>query len=326
MDHYLNDFNTTAHLNSLGYRGIDFLEEKPSGVNRILAIGDSITFGHGVSDKETFPFILDTVLKKTDPNTEVINGGFVGAFSADSYYVYLKERGLQLKPDTIILEFFALNDIDDFSETVWDKVDTSGLPTQINSSFKKVDGKILRTRGTSFKYRVPLLRESQLFILLATDLENRFPFLHEKEGLLPKGDRLIHCTLNPDCIHNFQNEEEKFYTMLNAIKQLTDKNGIRLLVILFPGDVQLYPWANNKYRLGSEPYLPPANDSEFLQKRVTERLHKNGFEVFDLFPFFDQQRDFGYPYFPNDGHFNALGNEIIGYTLASYLKEKKYIN
>src|SRR3989344_9377246 len=87
MKYYLGDFNTYATLNSHGYRGREFSLEKEPKTKRILVLGDSFTFGHGVSDQNTYPFLLEQELRKKLQNIEVINAGYADGFSPDSYYV-----------------------------------------------------------------------------------------------------------------------------------------------------------------------------------------------------------------------------------------------
>src|SRR3989338_5125678 len=60
------DQATTCNSNSFGFRGKEFTREKRRGVYRIIAIGDSCTFGVGVSDDEhTYPALLEKKLNET---------------------------------------------------------------------------------------------------------------------------------------------------------------------------------------------------------------------------------------------------------------------
>lgn len=52
--HCQNEFNYTYHINTKGLRQQNLYREHP----KILAIGDSFTFGFGVSDTQTFPALL----------------------------------------------------------------------------------------------------------------------------------------------------------------------------------------------------------------------------------------------------------------------------
>jgi lysophospholipase L1-like esterase len=76
--------------------------ETALGTKRILALGDSFTFGLGVRDEETWPGQLQTLLAGSAvAPVEVINAGTI------SYGVFqeldlLRERGLTLRPQVVI--------------------------------------------------------------------------------------------------------------------------------------------------------------------------------------------------------------------------------
>ena len=326
MANIAGEFKTYARLNNQGYRGKDFSEKKSGGTSRILVIGDSMTFGWGVSDKETYPYLLEDMLRSNGfSNVEVINGGYAGGLSVDSYYVYLKNRGLKLKPDIIILGFTVFNDISDLAETVWLKKDINGLPEKIDSCCHKVDGKIYRNKVRSMKYRYPVLRESHLFLFLMDTLQKKFGLFREEALLAPKSETIIGCVLNSDCIDQFKNEEETAYKMIGEIKKLSDENNIRFLTVLFPTDLQLYKEASSKYNRYGMKWYPKDGEENFIGKRVEESLTKLNINVLDLYPVFSQQKDGNYPFFPIDAHFNGFGTSIVADSLAKYLIENRFL-
>ncbi|OGG03294.1 hypothetical protein A2W14_02820 [Candidatus Gottesmanbacteria bacterium RBG_16_37_8] len=324
MMYYLGDFNTKASLNSQGYRGREFSPEKRPGVKRILVLGDSVTFGHGVADEFTYPFQTEKILHNDSlENIEVINAGYAAGFSPDSYYLYLKERGLKLKPDIVLIGLFVLNDINDFSETVWEKIDNEGLPLKISSCCKTVDWKIIRNKHFSIKYRYPILRDSHLFILLIDTLQKKFGWFGDPAYLLTKGEQRHGCVLQPSCIHIFYPEETKLKKTLSAIKKITDENQIKMALVMIPGDMQLYSAAASKY---NSPYRAEPGNENFIQKRLAEFFNSAGITYLDLYKVFDQERGRGYPYFVNDAHLNNLGNQLTAEAIVTFLKERNYLN
>src|SRR5262249_22470297 len=46
-------------LNRLGYRGRELPPRRSGGATRVVVLGDSIAFGYGVSDEQTFTHLLD---------------------------------------------------------------------------------------------------------------------------------------------------------------------------------------------------------------------------------------------------------------------------
>jgi len=93
-------------INALGLRGAEISVPKPTTKKRILCFGDSITFGYGVSDRESYPFLLGELLSPR--GVEVVNAGVTGY---SSYQVLRLARRLArtLEPD-IALFLVGWND------------------------------------------------------------------------------------------------------------------------------------------------------------------------------------------------------------------------
>jgi hypothetical protein len=322
MREYNGDYTAGITTNSFGYRGQEFTLDKPKETKRILILGDSMTFGIGVKDTETYPFQLGELLKKNIKSPyEVINAGYADGFSPDSYYLYLKERGMKLQPDIIVVGLFVWNDITDLTETVWKSVDGEGLPTRIESCCRIVDSGALRNKSIAFKYRYPWIRESHLFLLAVNTLKDRFNILLTPMDLVAKRDYAQGCILDPNCIDTFKTEEEKVYKLLSKMKAIAENGHSKFIVLVLPVDFQLYPTvASAKY--GSMAWSSPPDDTEFLQKRIIGRLSVLGIESLDMYPVFDRKRDLPYPFFPHNAHYNAIGNGIIAESLYSAITAK----
>ncbi len=100
----------TVHINSLGLRGSESTEAKPPGTYRILVLGDSFAFGHGVTDADSFPAQTENLLNSHALNTpdgrfEVLNAG-VNGYNTLQESIWLQEKGFSLTPDLVILAFF----------------------------------------------------------------------------------------------------------------------------------------------------------------------------------------------------------------------------
>jgi lysophospholipase L1-like esterase len=99
---YLDDGFAT--INALGLRGPLPEMPKPAGTVRVLAIGDSTTFGWGVNDDGTYVAQLDRDLEEAFPGRRisVVNGG-VGAYDLRHDARLLQHFGPMLKPDLVIV-------------------------------------------------------------------------------------------------------------------------------------------------------------------------------------------------------------------------------
>jgi hypothetical protein len=103
QDCYTKIDRRPVHINSRGTRGPDFQPEKAPGTIRILSLGDSRTFGWGLSDEETYSRRLEHSLhNQIGKPVEIINAG-VNAWSYPQMEVYFREEGLGLRPDVVIV-------------------------------------------------------------------------------------------------------------------------------------------------------------------------------------------------------------------------------
>jgi lysophospholipase L1-like esterase len=94
-----------VHINSQGLRGPEYQVEKPANTLRILSLGDSRTFGWGLSDEETYSLRLERALQAyvgPSRKVEVINAG-VNAWSYAQMLVYFRDYGLRYQPDFVVL-------------------------------------------------------------------------------------------------------------------------------------------------------------------------------------------------------------------------------
>ncbi len=86
--------------NSAGFRGTrEYAPAPAAGVVRVAAVGDSITFGYGVADDETYPHLLG---ERLGPGFEVLNAGVPGHDSTRTLWD-LQNRVLPMQPGVVIV-------------------------------------------------------------------------------------------------------------------------------------------------------------------------------------------------------------------------------
>jgi len=109
-DEFKNNPTWEVVLNSEGFRSDELPATKPPGTLRIVCLGDSWTFGHNVNRNDSYPQQLQALLRNELPTTniEVLNLGSLN-FSSYEGLALLKQRGLSLDPD-IVLIGFGMND------------------------------------------------------------------------------------------------------------------------------------------------------------------------------------------------------------------------
>ena len=106
-------FGRTLTINSKGLRDSEYPYMKPKGSRRILILGDSYTWGYGVSDDDIYTEILENKLRKHG-SWEVLNAG-VSGWGTDQQYLFLKNEGFRYSPDIVIVSFFFGNDFREIS-------------------------------------------------------------------------------------------------------------------------------------------------------------------------------------------------------------------
>ena len=97
-------------INRLGFRGPAPQTTRPAGARRMAILGDSFTYGLGVSASETYPALLERLLDEMprSPGWEVLNLG-VTAYSAREEAIALEAKAMPLEPDLIVVGY-VLND------------------------------------------------------------------------------------------------------------------------------------------------------------------------------------------------------------------------
>ena len=91
-------------VNPHGYRGPEHLAAPAPGVRRVVMLGDSVTFGTGVSDGQTFSDRLET-----QGGYDVVNLA-VDGYGTDQELIRLEQEGFAYHPDVVVLNFCIRND------------------------------------------------------------------------------------------------------------------------------------------------------------------------------------------------------------------------
>ncbi|MBT6296038.1 MAG: SGNH/GDSL hydrolase family protein, partial [Nitrospina sp.] len=98
--------------NKYGYRDYEYNLKKKEGVFRIIVLGDSQTFGHGIKDlNNTWVKKLEKKLIESVGNTSIEVLSISGpGWNSDTYLYELFKNGFKFNPDLVILAYYH-NDI-----------------------------------------------------------------------------------------------------------------------------------------------------------------------------------------------------------------------
>jgi lysophospholipase L1-like esterase len=102
--------------NSFGFRGSEPAFPKPPGRFRVVAVGDSVTFGFGVDDRDTFCAQTEQLLrsKKPDIDLDVVNIAVPG-YDTRQEVALLGRYIARLEPNLVLVGLYS-NDIPDSLE------------------------------------------------------------------------------------------------------------------------------------------------------------------------------------------------------------------
>ena len=282
---YPSELAYRAHVNALGLRGPELSERKPAGTYRILALGDSVTFGFYVDDPDTYPAQLAGLLGEALPDgrkIEVVNAG-CGHFSVGDERAYLSERLLRLDPDVVLLQFCS----NDLSERE--------LLREPSLYQKLACGE----EAKSDWLRQTALGEFQLQLAIRYKEWRR----RRKGDWPPKGFNGERLETNPAVWERYTQE-------LLALRELLAEREVPLLVLGFADLIEV------------EPDAPPSELERGLTQRCAElKLPFRGAwgryrQVEDVKQLY---------HWPYDAHPNALGNRLLAETARDLLRDAQLV-
>ncbi|RMG07021.1 MAG: hypothetical protein D6731_24655 [Planctomycetota bacterium] len=94
---------------SLGYRGPEWTAARARAPLRVLCLGDSVTFGIGVADEETYPAQLESLLRGRGQAASVYDAGVPGYDTVQEAVVY-QRLAARIHPQVVVLAWLP-NDL-----------------------------------------------------------------------------------------------------------------------------------------------------------------------------------------------------------------------
>jgi lysophospholipase L1-like esterase len=262
-----NFIGVPVSINSNGLRGDEIKTPKPPHTVRIVAVGDSITFGYGIRIEDTYAKVLEKRLNEegTDGTRyEVLNGGTLGGSLLD-YLHFLDQKAESLQPD-IVLIGLCLNDILVYSE--------SG----VISGGEEWDG---HHRAMVHRLNHFALRHSDLYTLAYSGLKT----ILYASGIVDmnKSQGANFVALAPPS--DYQTKAWKSsLNMLQRISAFCDKRGYKLMIVVFPMQMQISDADLNFYRTKYHLRLGDGALAGDPQERLRTFAAATGIVLVDLLP------------------------------------------
>jgi len=186
---------------------------KPAGMFRVIALGDSFTWGIEVKDEECFPHYLEKVLQG-QRSAEVFNMG-VGSYGIDQMLLKYVRHGRQLRPDVVVLGIYP----HDYDRT--------------RLSFYSYSKPIFRPDEKAGQYvlaNVPVPPPKEIYAGLSSSLDGTGSYA--LVFLKNRVQKLLSTTL---ASNGYYAETDRLVEyLLTRLKDELDKTGTKLLVVHIP--------------------------------------------------------------------------------------------
>jgi hypothetical protein len=304
------EYRTTIRIDADGYR---VPEEGASddGEPRVLAIGDSFTFGVGVNAEAAWPEVLEQMLEEEDrPDASVRNGG-VGGYGALRSARLLMGRQEEWNPDVVVHLLYVGNDLEDSEPETYLRVP------------RIRDGRMVAgEKGPLTRLRLQLRVRSHLYAFLRERLYD----LYQRTPLAERGRYLDPVGL---AVWPAEVERESWPAVQSAVLEIAAwarQRDVRYLVVLAPVKYQVRDdaWREYRARWGR----PDADfDRDHAQRVMGEWLLREGIAWVDLLEGLRAaERDApGSTYFPIDAHWTAAGHRLAAEIVRRELRDRGWI-
>ena len=290
------EFDTEVVTNQAGLRGPE-VGPKPADSLRILAIGDSFTFGVGARQEETWPARLERRMS----NVQVLNAGAPG-FGVPDEVAWFESHGVGLQPDAVVVAVFLANDLQDAS------------PDQPKVAV--VDGSLV-VPGETGGLRRWLYYHSHLFRLLKSSvLEGRVRSLLGLREPWAKRELRAELSLYAPALPE---ELRKGAEATEAAVARLAARGVPAVAVLIPSLPQVDPrrWT----ALLDQFSLDPAGHDPRRPNRLFRQIfERHGIPVLDLSDTFAAAVRQGQRiYYPIDQHLTPAGYDLMARTIGEFL-------
>jgi len=244
------EFTERASTNSVGLRD-DPIRPRADFDQRIVVLGDSMIFGHGVDDDESFPNQLEAVLSEAGRNVDVINAGIKGYGTDGAYKLWTSRLApLGLEPDLVIFAVYSNDLHDNIGQPLYSIERGALVPLDPTKNWIYFLGNIERQTPEFLRNRI--LYGLVLSRFVGRDVYHVLPDLDETELI----DWAAHKAL----------------LQIRNLAAVGEREGFRVLVLGVPyrdGPPHFYDWLEPVTKLGAQ-FFDPSLDPSWAEEK--ERL------------------------------------------------------
>jgi hypothetical protein len=315
--------------------------ERLQAPQRIMVLGDSHTYGVGVSTHQTFSWQLDELLyQHQNSRGTVFNCGVVG-YSIGQYLLRYRQLRQLVRPTVVVIGFSAATDLYDLLppqrggfiygenlgrvyhdldskqqlvelyDLVGKKITSNSLPTNNTQQPRKYAQFTLLSRFKQFVKNRSLYRRfksSSLALSIVAQLS--FKEINLWEGV----ETAIAKDLSKENAYRWQLAAQ----LLRQLAQEAQQDSTQVILL----NVPYYPIVNDNVWNKSFGQNKEKYDREICSKRLTVICDTVGISYIDATPLFryhtnELQQELHYPY---DKHPTPLGHQLLAEILAKHIK------
>lgn len=293
-NHFISRKDVEVRINSLGFRGGEVAVPKPSGTQRVVVLGDSITAGDYLNEDDVYMRVAERRARELLPgkSIEFINTG-IGNIGTEEEVNILEDSGLSLQPDVVVVGYY-LNDTRPpwgFAGEIGDRGwlrRHSLLAETIYRNLKEYKWKEeqgeRRFGWIAAKEKLPWATDHEKFLELAHAAEFDWGAAWEKEA------------------------EEINRRQFMRLSALAAQHHFKVLLIVFPVSFQVY--------------------AQFLedspQRQLALLAKEFDFQFLDLLPLFRDHNSEAALFF-DQCHPTERGNALVGEKLAETLVKDAFL-
>lgn len=275
--------------------------------HRLWLFGDSQTFGHGLSDEETWANRLQEQLNRDGRRIKVINLG-VPAINVDQYWARIHAIATEIQPGDQVLVGLSWNDI--------------VTPQQVDRpNLQVIDGYLVSADAAQSKAatqaRVALYDVTGIALPPMQDLKSFLDGLANTSALAhflyPRAKAIYYryrATKPLDAIITGKVPEANFF-LLSEMATIARGRGASFTVLSLPDKIFFEDLAYAVYSVNGRDF-PEQNFPGYLIRPQCQRFAVRCIDAFDVL----RQHQSDPVAYAQDGHYNPQGARLIGQWLA----------
>ncbi len=315
VDSVLRRKGVSIHINELGFR-----ESSPLKGCEIFTLGDSFTFGWGITEGASWPDLLERRLDRCVYNLGIHDSSPFQELVLLEHVLSLPEHA---RPQHVVWAIFEGNDLEDS----YDEKNSERPPGRFALATKgtildvKSLAEIISTESVVHRLRTGELRlvstgakgqASNPYQIDGVTLVN--PLFHSPQlgYLMAESRQLRAAAQSREYVLGHPNRA-RLDKVFAGMARLRDSLHLGVTVMIIPSSVRFYA-----------PYFPltPAPSPEpYFVNYVAGLAAAQGFDVVNLLEVLQPYAKTEFLYFRDDDHLNERGHELVAAALADHLKQ-----